>query len=109
MKMYTCYRSTDASLLEINPLILTKDERVIALDSKFNFDGNALFRQKEIAEMRDLTEAALAAQAVLARTWAIANSHRFKVDGYHLCSDTQCQVYKDPSKANQKIQLKQKF
>jgi len=56
MKMYTCYRSTDASLLEINPLVLTKDERVIALDSKFNFDGNALFRQKEIAEMRDLTE-----------------------------------------------------
>ena len=56
MRMYTCYRSTDASLLEINPLILTKDERVIALDSKFNFDGNALFRQKEIAEMRDLTE-----------------------------------------------------
>ena len=56
MKMYTCYRSTDASLLEINPLILTKDERVIALDSKFNFDGNALFRQKEIAEMRDFTE-----------------------------------------------------
>ena len=56
MNMYTCYRSTDASLLEINPLILTKDERVIALDSKFNFDGNALFRQKEIADMRDLTE-----------------------------------------------------
>ena len=56
MKMYACYRSTDASLLEINPLILTKDERVIALDSKFNFDGNALFRQKEIAEMRDLSE-----------------------------------------------------
>ena len=56
LKMYACYRSTDASLLEINPLILTKDERVIALDSKFNFDGNALFRQKEIAEMRDLSE-----------------------------------------------------
>jgi len=50
-------------------------------------------------------EAALAAQAVLARTWAIANSHRFKVDGYNLCSDTQCQVYKDPSQANQKIQI----
>ena len=49
-------------------------------------------------------EAALAAQAVLARTWAIANSHRFKVDGYNICSDTQCQVYKDPSKANNKIQ-----
>jgi len=56
IKMYTCYRSTDASLLEINPLILTKDDRIIALDSKFNFDGNALFRQKEIAEMRDLSE-----------------------------------------------------
>ena len=50
-------------------------------------------------------EAALAAQAVLARTWALANSHRFKVDGYNLCSDTQCQVYKDPSKANQKIKM----
>ena len=56
MKMYNCYRLTDASLLEVNPLVLTKDERVIALDSKFNFDGNALFRQNEIAEMRDLTE-----------------------------------------------------
>ena len=56
MKMYQCYRSTDASLLEINPLILTKDAKVIALDSKFNFDGNALFRQKDIAEMRDLSE-----------------------------------------------------
>ena len=48
-------------------------------------------------------EAALEAQAVLARTWALANSHRFKVDGYNLCSDTQCQVYKDPSKSNEKI------
>jgi len=40
--------------------------------------------------------AALAAQAVLARTWALRNSHRFGVDGYHLCADTQCQVYGDP-------------
>jgi SpoIID/LytB domain protein len=40
--------------------------------------------------------AALAAQAVLARTWAIANQRRFSVDGYHLCTDTQCQVYGDP-------------
>ena len=48
-------------------------------------------------------EAALAAQSILARTWAVANTHRFKVDGYNLCSDTQCQVYKDPSNANQKI------
>ena len=36
---------------------------------------------------------ALEAQTVLARTWALANSHRFNIDGYHLCSDTQCQVY----------------
>ena len=56
MKMYECYRSTDASLAEINPLVLTDENEVIALDSKFNFDGNALFRQKEIAAMRDLSE-----------------------------------------------------
>lgn len=43
--------------------------------------------------------AALAAQAVLARTWALRNSHRYDVDGYHLCSDTQCQVYADPRQA----------
>ena len=43
--------------------------------------------------------AALAAQAVLARTWALRNRHRFAVDGYHLCSDTQCQVYSDPRQA----------
>ena len=43
--------------------------------------------------------AALQAQTVLARTWALANSHRFSVDGYHLCSDTQCQVYSDPRHA----------
>ncbi len=43
---------------------------------------------------------AKAAQAVLARTWAVANSSRFEVDGYHLCSDTQCQVYRDPQKAD---------
>ncbi len=47
--------------------------------------------------------AALAAQSVLARTWALANSHRFAVDGYHLCSDTQCQVYKDPRKASAQV------
>ncbi|WP_320675908.1 SpoIID/LytB domain-containing protein [Prochlorococcus sp. MIT 1300] len=45
-------------------------------------------------------KAALGVQAVLARTWALANSHRFLIDGYHLCSNTQCQVYKDPNYAN---------
>ncbi|MEB3353490.1 MAG: SpoIID/LytB domain-containing protein [Cyanobacteriota bacterium] len=43
--------------------------------------------------------AALAAQAVLARTWALRNLQRFEVDGYHLCADTQCQVYADPRHA----------
>jgi SpoIID/LytB domain protein len=47
--------------------------------------------------------AALAAQAVLARTWAVRNSHRFRVDGYHLCADTQCQVYSDPRHAGTAI------
>ncbi len=46
---------------------------------------------------------ALSAQAVLARTWALANRNRFLIDGYHLCSSTQCQVYKDPTKANDNI------
>ena len=56
IKMYLCYRATDATLIEINPLILTQGGHILALDSKFNFDGNALFRQKEIAEMRDKSE-----------------------------------------------------
>ena len=55
-KMYECYQKSDASILEINPLVVTKDESIVALDSKFNFDSNALFRQKEILEMRDLSE-----------------------------------------------------
>jgi SpoIID/LytB domain protein len=44
--------------------------------------------------------AALAAQAVLARTWAVRNQDRFRADGYHLCADTQCQVYSDPGQAS---------
>jgi SpoIID/LytB domain protein len=44
--------------------------------------------------------AALAAQAVLARTWAVRNRIRYSVDGYHLCADTQCQVYSDPGQAS---------
>ena len=47
--------------------------------------------------------AALEAQAVLARTWAIRNQHRFVVDGYHLCADTQCQVYSDPRQAGSAV------
>ena len=56
IKLYQCYMKTDASLVEINPLVLTVDEKIIALDAKLNFDGNALFRQKDILKLRDLDE-----------------------------------------------------
>src|SRR5258708_38715237 len=51
-----CYIETDASLVEINPLLVTKEGNVLALDCKMNFDDNALFRHKDIVEMRDLNE-----------------------------------------------------
>ena len=54
--LYQAYWDTDASLAEINPLILTGDGKVIALDAKFNFDSNALFRHPEIIAYRDLDE-----------------------------------------------------
>ncbi|MCB4360802.1 ADP-forming succinate--CoA ligase subunit beta [Quatrionicoccus australiensis] len=55
-KLYTCYMETDASLAEINPLIHEGDGTVKAIDAKFNFDSNALYRQQEIVAMRDLDE-----------------------------------------------------
>ncbi len=54
--LYKCFDETDASLAEINPLILTSQDKVIALDSKLNFDDNALFRHPEVVAMRDLDE-----------------------------------------------------
>jgi succinyl-CoA synthetase beta subunit len=54
--LYKAFWETDASLAEINPLILTGDGRVVALDAKMNFDSNALFRHPEIMELRDLDE-----------------------------------------------------
>ena len=56
MNMYRCYIGTDASIVEINPLILTENDEIVALDAKFNFDGNAMFRHQEIAELRDTNE-----------------------------------------------------
>ncbi len=55
-KLYTCYMDTDASLVEINPLNCDSKGNIIALDSKFNFDANALFRHPEIVALRDLDE-----------------------------------------------------
>jgi succinyl-CoA synthetase beta subunit len=54
--LYKAFWETDASLAEINPLILTGDGRVVALDAKMNFDSNALFRHEDIVAMRDLDE-----------------------------------------------------
>src|SRR5215210_3765624 len=56
LKLYDAYEKTDASLVEINPFLLTKDSRLIALDAKVNFDDNALFRHKEFLDLRDLHE-----------------------------------------------------
>ena len=55
-KLYKCYVDTDASLVEINPLVLTSDDSIIALDAKFNFDNNALYRQSDISSLRDFDE-----------------------------------------------------
>lgn len=54
--LYKAYEATDASLFEINPLVITKEGAVIALDAKVNFDDNALYRHPEYAELRDLDE-----------------------------------------------------
>ncbi len=54
--LYAAFMATDASLAEINPLIVTGSGKIIALDAKFNFDANALFRQPEIVAYRDLDE-----------------------------------------------------
>ena len=56
MKLYRLYVETDSSLAEINPLVLTPDKQVLAIDGKMNFDDNALFRQPEITKMREVTE-----------------------------------------------------
>src|SRR5919109_4165180 len=54
--LYKCFDETDASLAEINPLIITGQNQVVALDAKLNFDDNALFRHPDIAALRDLDE-----------------------------------------------------
>ena len=54
--LYRCYWDTDASLVEVNPLVVTGDGRVVALDAKLTFDDNALFRHEDIVQLRDLDE-----------------------------------------------------
>ena len=55
-KLYKCYYESDCSLLEINPLIITEDDKIIALDAKVNIDSNALFRHPDIMSYRDKSE-----------------------------------------------------
>ena len=52
-KLYKCYIEKDTTMLEINPLVKTKNNNVVALDSKFNFDGNAIFRHPDVNDMED--------------------------------------------------------
>ena len=54
--LYRAYLELDASLIEVNPLVLTEDGHIVLLDAKMSFDGNALFRHPEILELRDVTE-----------------------------------------------------
>lgn len=56
VKLYKLYVESDSSLAEINPLVLTPDKQVLAIDGKMNFDDNALYRQKEILGMREVSE-----------------------------------------------------
>lgn len=56
LTLYDAYVKMDATIVEINPFLLTKDNRLIALDAKVNFDDNAMFRHKDYAELRDLNE-----------------------------------------------------
>ena len=56
VKLYKLYVESDSSLAEINPLVLTPDKQVLAIDGKMNFDDNALYRQKEILAMREVSE-----------------------------------------------------
>jgi succinyl-CoA synthetase beta subunit len=56
MAMYKAFVDLDASIVEVNPLVVTGDGNVLALDAKMNFDDNALFRHKDVAEMRDEDE-----------------------------------------------------
>tara|TARA_B110000263_G_scaffold249754_1_gene268375 strand:+ start:1620 stop:2795 length:1176 start_codon:yes stop_codon:yes gene_type:complete len=56
INLYKCYKEMDCTILEVNPLIKSDDNKIVALDAKLNFDSNAIFRHDEILSMRDLSE-----------------------------------------------------
>jgi succinyl-CoA synthetase beta subunit len=81
-KLYEAYIGSDASLLEINPLVVTKQGDVIALDAKINLDDNALFRHKDLAEYRDPYE----------ETGAEREAHEFGINYISLEGNIACMV-----------------
>ena len=76
MALYKAYEATDASLAEINPLVLTQEGHVIALDAKINFDDNAIFRHPEYEQLRDIDE-----EEPLEVEAAASNLNYIKLDG----------------------------
>jgi succinyl-CoA synthetase beta subunit len=76
MALYKAYEATDASLAEINPLVITQEGHVIALDAKINFDDNALFRHPEYEQLRDIDE-----EEPLEVEAAASNLNYIKLDG----------------------------
>ena len=74
--LYKAYEATDASLVEINPLVITQEGHVIALDAKINFDDNALFRHPECEQLRDIDE-----EEPLEVEAAASNLNYIKLDG----------------------------
>jgi succinyl-CoA synthetase beta subunit len=76
LALYKAYEATDASLAEINPLVITQEGHVIALDAKINFDDNALFRHPEFEQLRDIDE-----EEPLEVEAAASNLNYIKLDG----------------------------
>ncbi|MGD1046681.1 MAG: ADP-forming succinate--CoA ligase subunit beta [Bacteroidota bacterium] len=76
LALYKAYETTDASLAEINPLVMTQEGQVIALDAKINFDDNALFRHPEYEQLRDIDE-----EEPLEVEAAASNLNYIKLDG----------------------------
>ena len=56
MRMYQCYQGTDATIVEVNPLVISNQDQILALDCKMSFDNNALFRRNQVSELRDKTQ-----------------------------------------------------
>ena len=74
--LYDAYEKTDASMLEVNPMVITNDDKILALDAKVNLDDNALFKHKDLEALRDLSE-----EDPLEVEASISNLNYIKLDG----------------------------